>query len=74
MQSTVIASPLGPVLITSSGKAITSVFFLDEEAGLTETPNDPLILECIRQLEAYFSGRIKQFEINLQLTVFIFVA
>ena len=65
MHSTVVTTPLGPVRITSSGSAITSVLFLDEETEPTETPNDPLLLECIRQLEAYFSGSLTQFDLPL---------
>jgi len=65
MHSTVVTTPLGPVRITSSGTAITSVLFLDEENEPTETPNDPLLLECTRQLEAYFSGSLTQFDLPL---------
>ncbi len=65
MHSTVVTTPLGPVRITSSGTAITSVLFLDEETEPPETPNDPLLLECIRQLEVYFSGSLTQFDLPL---------
>jgi methylated-DNA-[protein]-cysteine S-methyltransferase len=65
MHSMVVTTPLGPVRITSSGTAITSVLFLDEENEPTETPNDPLLLECIRQLTAYFAGRLTQFALRL---------
>lgn len=65
MHSTVLSTPLGPVRITSNGTAITSVLFLDEEAEPTQTPNDPLLLECARQLEAYFSGSLTQFNLPL---------
>jgi methylated-DNA-[protein]-cysteine S-methyltransferase len=65
MHSMVVTTPLGPVRITSSGTAITSVLFLDEDAEPSETPNDPLLLECARQLEAYFSGTLTQFDLPL---------
>jgi methylated-DNA-[protein]-cysteine S-methyltransferase len=64
-QTSIFQSPLGPIRITSSGTAITSVLFLDEENEPTETPNDPLLLECARQLEAYFSGSLTQFDLPL---------
>lgn len=65
MQQAAIISSLGLIRITSNGSAITSVLFLDDEAALTETPSDPLLLECSRQLEAYFAGRLKQFDLPL---------
>jgi len=57
--------PLSPVHITSNGSAITSVLFKDDESEATETPSDPLVTECIRQLEAYFAGRLTQFDLPL---------
>ncbi len=60
-----MTTPLGPVRITSNGSAITSVLFIDDEAEAAETPSDPVVAECIRQLEAYFAGRITQFDLPL---------
>jgi methylated-DNA-[protein]-cysteine S-methyltransferase len=64
-QTSLFQSPLGPIRITSNGTAITSVIFLDEETEPSEIPKDPLLLECIRQLEAYFSGSLTQFDLPL---------
>jgi len=60
-----MTSPLGPVRITSNGSAITSVLFIDDETEAAEAPSDPLVAECIRQLEAYFAGRLTQFDLPL---------
>jgi len=58
-------TPLGPVRITSNGTAITSVLFIDDDAAVTEPSTDPLIAECARQLESYFSGSLTQFDLPL---------
>ncbi|MCF8257939.1 MAG: methylated-DNA--[protein]-cysteine S-methyltransferase [Flavobacteriales bacterium] len=60
-----LLSPLGPVCITSNGTAITSVLFIDDDAVVTEASTDPLVAECARQLEAYFSGSLTQFDLPL---------
>lgn len=57
--------PLGPVRITSNGSAITSVLFIDAETEAAAAPSDPLVAECIRQLEAYFAGSLTQFDLPL---------
>lgn len=58
-------SPLGPIRITSNGSAIISVLFEDDQSAVTESSKDPITVECTRQLEAYFSGRLKQFNLPL---------
>ena len=60
-------SPLGPIVIESDGKAITSLRFSNEQACIASTtqekaPNEaatalPIILETIQWLDDYFAGK-----------------
>ncbi len=60
----VYETPVGPVCIRTDGKAITALTFGRDLCGaaLRETP---LILQAHEQLEAYFSGARKAFELPL---------
>lgn len=60
-----MTSPLGPISITTNGEAITFVMFLEDRAAEKATSADPLLLECVRQLEAYFAGSLTQFDLPL---------
>lgn len=51
--------------VTASDDAITGVWFLEDEA---ESPSDhPLIREASRQLELYFAGRLRDFDLPLSM-------
>jgi len=58
-------SPLGPIVIESDGKAITSLRFCSEKVSSTQgvdTPKEavqtpPIIAEMLRWLDDYFAGR-----------------
>lgn len=67
---TVTASPLGPLLITSNGCALTGLYMggsgaVDPtwvpDAGATPFP------EVIRQLDCYFSGTLTGFDLDLDM-------
>lgn len=64
-QTAVITSPLGLISITTNGTHIASVVFVDDEKEPTKRPHDPLLLECIGQFGAYFSGRLIKFDLPL---------
>jgi methylated-DNA-[protein]-cysteine S-methyltransferase len=60
-----VPSPLGTIEITGSHGAIFSVSFLDEQdKAKSKIPES--LKECVKQLEEYFSGKRKQFELPLQ--------
>ncbi len=60
-----LQSPLGTLEITGSHGIIFSVSFLDEQQ--TQASKIPASLkESIEQLDEYFSGKRKKFELNLQ--------
>jgi methylated-DNA-[protein]-cysteine S-methyltransferase len=60
-----INSPLGTIEITGSSGVIFSVSFLDEQDNSKSKIPDSLKL-CAKQLEEYFSGKRKQFNVQLQ--------
>jgi methylated-DNA-[protein]-cysteine S-methyltransferase len=60
-----IPSPLGTIEITGSQGAIFSVSFLEEQ-DKSPSKVPPSLKVCAQQMEEYFSGKRKQFELPLQ--------
>jgi methylated-DNA-[protein]-cysteine S-methyltransferase len=62
------ASPIGPLTLVSDGAALIGVHFEDGKYGAPPTANgraDAVIDETRRQLDAYFAGRRKTFDVPL---------
>lgn len=57
-------SSVGPVEIEATSKGISSLKF-GEKAPDSRQTKDPLLLECIEQLEGYFAGKLKTFDLPL---------
>ena len=71
---TFFTSPLGLLLLTSNGAALTGLYFQKEgkeNYGLNEdsveTADLPIFEQTTEQLRLYFSGRLKQFDIPLMM-------
>jgi methylated-DNA-[protein]-cysteine S-methyltransferase len=69
--SFIFPSPLGNLAITASNEHILSVLFDNqttpaEVAKILTTTNHPLIQNCCNQLQEYFGGTRKQFDLPLQ--------
>jgi methylated-DNA-[protein]-cysteine S-methyltransferase len=63
--SAIISSPLGMLEITGSHEVIFSVLFMDNKK--TKPTKVPASLQkCVTQLEEYFSGKRKSFNLPLQ--------
>ncbi|MCI0618128.1 MGMT family protein, partial [bacterium] len=63
--SAIISSPLGMIEITGSHNVIFSVWFMDKKkVKPTKVPSS--LQKCVAQLEEYFSGKRKSFDIPLQ--------
>ncbi|MFB7331634.1 methylated-DNA--[protein]-cysteine S-methyltransferase [Streptomyces adustus] len=77
---TVVATDIGPLLLAATGTGLVNVVFhatdavrdkslgrLAERLGTTpvEAPGSPLLAEAIRQVEAYFAGERRAFELPL---------
>lgn len=59
-----INSPLGTIEITTTDTAVQAVVFVEEAQAATES--NPVLADCINQLEAYFKGERKDFDLPLQ--------
>lgn len=57
-------SPIGLLEITADEEGITSLYFVDERSKPV-SKNDPVLKECLIQLEEYFTGIRKEFGLKL---------
>lgn len=66
---TTMPSPVGELLLTSNGDALTAVYFEDPKYGPTSTDgcirDDAVLAEARRQLEEYFRGDRTDFDLAL---------
>jgi len=62
--STYYHSPIGWIEIQASHDAVTSLVFCDERKNDTGS-DSPILAECVRQLDEYFSGRRTCFDISV---------
>ena len=64
-------SPLGPLLLVGSGEALTAIWLpsgrdrRDPEPSWIESPKP--FRDAVRQLDAYFAGKLRQFDLPLAL-------
>jgi methylated-DNA-[protein]-cysteine S-methyltransferase len=59
-------SPIGPLRVHTDGVAVTSVeFFPFGELGGDQDDTQPLLVEAKRQLQAYFDGSLRDFDLPL---------
>ena len=60
-------SPVGKLLIEDNGEAITKISFTNNEKDNEGSPS-PLIIQAINQLEEYFEGKRKIFDLPISPT------
>ncbi len=60
-----IDTPVGPLTIELSGRALTMLDFGALGEAVPGPPSNGLAAETMRQIEAYFSGELKQFDLPL---------
>ncbi|MEZ9452536.1 methylated-DNA--[protein]-cysteine S-methyltransferase [Vibrio splendidus] len=58
-------APIGKMIIRSNGQAMVEIDHINVELDITENP-DELCLEASRQLDEYFAGQRKSFDLPLQ--------
>ncbi|MFA0196119.1 methylated-DNA--[protein]-cysteine S-methyltransferase [Vibrio artabrorum] len=58
-------APIGKMIIISNGNAVIEIDHINTELELIETP-DELCLKVSRQLDEYFAGERKNFDLPLQ--------
>ncbi|UII33413.1 methylated-DNA--[protein]-cysteine S-methyltransferase [Fulvivirga ulvae] len=66
MESVIYQSPVGGIKISADDDAIIEACFTGETTS--RTTENMLIQKCIRELESYFQGDLKQFTIPIKLT------
>jgi methylated-DNA-[protein]-cysteine S-methyltransferase len=61
-----LSSPIGTIEIKGNEEGILSIYFLDDKKR-TSNKIHPSLLNCVHQLEEYFTGERKQFDLKLNL-------
>lgn len=69
-------SPLGPLLLAATPRGLCGVWFVAQrhmpsaahQASWQPNPDNPLLQDTATQLAAYFSGRLRQFDLPLDLS------
>ena len=64
-------SPIGLIEISGTENSITSLYFIDQEFN-PDLKSNPYIEKCVEQLDEYFNGKRKIFELNIQLEGSVF--
>lgn len=59
-----VSSPLGPIVVRSDGQSITAIEF--GAATLNASAKCEVLTQAVTQLESYFSGHLKQFDLPLR--------
>ena len=62
-----IRTPIGTVQVDSDGGAVTSVRWGLKGAAIMDAPSDPVLVEAIDQLDAYFAQRLDVFSLPLSI-------
>lgn len=58
-------SPIGTIEVKGNSKEIHSIYFIEEDFSATLEVTSGEIKKCIQQLDEYFLGNRKEFELNL---------
>src|SRR5512134_2506471 len=61
-------APLFPIWIVAGDRGIQEVRLGDPAPGCLRNDRDPVVLEAARQLEAYFRGDLREFDLPLAAT------
>ena len=69
MISGIHQSPVGPLTLMSNGKALTHCEFENPRYPFEKAPRgeDPIIAKARKQLDAYFAGKLKAFDLQRRL-------
>lgn len=60
----VVPSPIGPLTLTAEDGALTAIDF-GAPADRADAPPYPVLADAARQLEAYFAGELRDFDLPL---------
>ncbi|SRR5258708_39356044 len=65
METAYYKTPIGYVRITEKDNYITSIYMLDEEFEV-KPPDSPLLQKAVKQLDEYFAGERRVFDLPLK--------
>ncbi|MDP3952219.1 methylated-DNA--[protein]-cysteine S-methyltransferase [Microbacterium sp.] len=65
--SDTISTPVGHLTVVSDGESITRVAWRSAPQSKNDSPQDPVLVEALRQLRAYFDGRLARFDVPFDL-------
>ena len=67
-------SPLGPVWLSATGRGLAGLWFLDQRhapawlgSDLAESADHPVLTRAAEQIDAYFDGQRRRFDLPLDL-------
>lgn len=68
---TIVPSPVGKLRLVGGDRGLAEVCWESKRSSVacldaTEDPHHPVLLEAARQLDQYFTGRRKEFELQLE--------
>ena len=75
MTSICYNSPIGPLLVAEDDGHIVEVSFMEADtrrkfqgaAALSESTDSAVIKACIKELDAYFAGKLREFTVPIKL-------
>jgi methylated-DNA-[protein]-cysteine S-methyltransferase len=65
--SDTLLTPVGPVRVESDGTAVVRVSWVRDGGREDAGASDPVLVEALRQLQAYFDGRLTQFDVPVAI-------
>ncbi len=65
MYYSIFASPIGDMVLTGDGAALTGVDFLDSCTDPSGQRDDDALVDATEQLRAYFGGELTEFKLDL---------
>lgn len=73
LQTTVFDSPLGPITLAASAQGLAGAWFegdlhRPDTSAWPAAPAHPLLLQAQQQLQAYFAGQRRRFDLPLDLS------
>jgi methylated-DNA-[protein]-cysteine S-methyltransferase len=63
-----VASPVGPWAVEGTADVVTAVYLPTQPQRASEGTPPPAVAAAVRQLEEYFSGERKEFDVHLATT------
>lgn len=60
-----LGTPIGPLVLQREGPALACIRWLEPGEAVSENGEEPMLREAVRQLAAYFDGRLRRFDLPL---------